>query len=415
MGHPDADEFRANRPPIDREAVREETLRPRPAIAPSVVGDTRTFWIQRNFGSGNWTQISTTLLATGTYGNIWVYNNGITSAEAQALSAKFDIIYPAETNILGYEYGGGPGGSGGKDGDSKIQILVYPAANSSILGYFWEIDFYPQSQLSSSYRTNLAEIFYINASYVKSSPMLMYLTLAHEFQHMINFNRKYVERRLTSATWYDETLSMMTEDIMADIIGVPTTNQYHPIRDHVPGFLAGYTGVGFSEWPSQPYPYSKGWTFGAYLMRNYGGADLLRKILANNSVNADSITAALNEFEPGMTFEKALIRFGEAMIFSGNSKPEGAHTFDKTVTSSVTGYNGTYSYTLPAFDIWTIGQTNYSSNTKGPVVYSTAQRTMIGHTVLVQQDSSWRNRTGTFSVTFNKPSSTSIEMYLMVR
>jgi hypothetical protein len=354
-------------------------------------------------------------LATGTYGNIWVYNNGITSAEAQALSAKFDIIYPAETNILGYEYGGGPTGNGGKDGDSKIQILVYPAAGSSILGYFWEVDFWPQSELGSQYRTNQAEIFYINASYVKNNPMLMYLTLAHEFQHMINFNRKVVARGLTSDTWYDETLSMMTEDIMANIIGVPTTNEDHPIRDHIAGFLAGYTGVGFSEWPSQPYPYSKGYTFGAYLLRNYGGAELLRKILANNSVDAASITAALNEVEPGMTYVKAISRFGEAMIFSGNSKPEGAHTFDKTVTTSVTGNNGTHSYTLPAFDIWTIGQNSYSSSTKGPVVYNTTARTMIGHTVLVQQGTGWTNRTGTFSITLNKPSSDSIEMYLMVR
>jgi hypothetical protein len=228
-----------------------------------------------------------------------------------------------------------------------------------------------------------------------------------------------VEKGVESDVWFDETMSMLTEDIMADIIGVPMTHEDHPIRDHVPYFLENYTRVGFSEWdvPSDyyAYPYSKGWTFGAYLMRNYGGADLLRRILNNNAVDTASITAALNEIEPGMTFEKALIRFGEAMIFSGNAKPANVLTFDKTVTTTVTGHNGTHTYTLPAFDIWNIGQGSYNYSTKGPVVYSTAQRNMRGHTVLLQQDNAWRNKSGSFSITLNKPSNDNVELYLMVR
>jgi hypothetical protein len=121
----------------------------------------------------------------------------------------------------------------------------------------------------------------------------------------------------------------------------------------------------------------------------------------------------LNEIESGMNFEKAVSRFGEAMIFSGNSLPDGGLTFDKTVTSTISAYNGTHSYTLPAFDIWTMKR--YSSSSIGPVVYSLAQRTMRGHSVLVHQDSSWNNRSGSISITLNRPSSTSVEMYLIVR
>jgi hypothetical protein len=420
-GHPDATAFNANPPPIDRERVREETTGPRAAITPSVVGDTRTFSIQQDFIGGTWISITTTLLATGQYGNIWVYNNGITTEEAQALSAKFDIIYPAETNILGYEYGGGPGGSGGKDGDPKIQILVYDIVNASgvvqAAGFFWGKDFYEQPQIDSwnwNLKTNLAEIFYINASYVKSSPSLIYLTLAHEFQHMINFNQKFVQNSRTSDTWYDEMLSMMTEDVMADILGIPTTDQYHPIQDHISFFIETYDKVGFSEWyEAGVYPYSKAYTFGAYLMRNYGGVELLRRILANSTTNTASITAALNEISPGMTFEKAVGGFAEAMIFSGNTRPEGGLTLDKTVTSTITGYNGDYTYTLPAFDIWNTRRRN--SSNYGPVIYSLTQTAMRGHTVIVQQGSGWSNRSGSFSVTFNRPSNANIEMYLIVR
>jgi hypothetical protein len=363
--------------------------------------------VETSFNSGTFVSRQAVLRATGTYGNIWVVDNLITLAQAQALAAKFDIIYPAETNILGYEFGGGPNGSGGRDGDLKIQILVYNIGGN-VLGFFWAKDYYTNQTGS-----NRAEIFYLNSGYVGSSPDLIYLTLAHEFQHMINWNRKYVVNGRTSDDWYDETLSMMAEDVMTNILGISTTNQYHPIREHIPIFLDTYTKVGFSEWdvPDESYPYSKGYTFGAYLMRNYGGADLLRRILANNSVNEASITAALGQIETGMTFAKAVSRFSEAMIFSGNSKPEGGLTFDKTVTTTITGY----SYTLPAFDIWTIGRGSYTSTTKGPAVYSTTQTAMRGHTVLVQQGTGWTNRSGTFSITLNRPSNTSVEMYLIVR
>jgi hypothetical protein len=402
MGHPAATASRANPPPIE-----SATFMPLADFIAPVEGDKKMFSVETYFNSGRFEQKEATLLATGQYGNIWVINNGITTAEAQVLSMNFDILYPAETNILGFEYGGGPNGNGGKDGDPKIQILVYNIG-SSMLGYFWDKDFH-DNQTGS----NKAEIFYISSTYMKSSPELIYLTLAHEFQHMINFNRKYVENGRYSATWYDETLSMMAEDVMVNILGIPATHADYPIRDHIPYFIETYDKVGFTEWPNSPYPYSKGYTFGAYLMRNYGGAELLKKILDNDTVNIASLTAALNEMSPGTTFETALSRFGESMIFSGDSIPEGTLTFDKTVTTTVTAHNGTHTYTLLGFDIWTMMR--YSSSNLGPIVYSTAQRTMRGHTVLLQQDNSWKDISGSISITLNKPSNANVEFYLMVR
>jgi hypothetical protein len=230
---------------------------------------------------------------------------------------------------------------------------------------------------------------------------------------MIHFNRKTVVNGRTSAAWYNEMLSMMTEDVMADILGIPATNAAHPIQAEIPWFLGTYTEVGFSEWEpddvTNNYSYSKGYAFGAYLMRNYGGADLLRRILANNTTDIASITAALNEIETGMTFEKAVSRFGEAMIYSGTSMPSDVFTFDKTVTRTITGY----SYTLSAFNIWNTNR--FSSSSYGPEVYSLTQTSMRGHSVILQQDSAWRNRSGNISITLNRPSNTNVELYLMVR
>jgi hypothetical protein len=424
MGHPAADEFHANPPPIVR-----ETFQPLAALAaPPAVNDTRMFWVERYYNNGDWVQKQATLKATGQHSNIWVMDNesGITTERAQDLARNFDIIYPAETNILGYEYGGGPGGSGGKDGDLKIQILVYDLVNASGVnqagGYFWGKDYYTQSQLDSDItyilfppapKTNLAEIFYLDSSNVRNNLAYATSTLAHEFQHMIHFNRKTVVNGKGSATWYNEMLSLMTEDVMADIIGIPHTSSSHSIQQHIPRFLATYNEVGFTEWgsgtPNQvASSYAKGYTFGAYLMRNYGGTDLLRRIVTNDTVGTDSITAALNGIESGMTFGKALSRFGEAMIFSGNSKPGDALTFDKTVTNTITGYT----YTIHAFDIW---NTRQSVSGYGPVIFPLTPKDMRPHSVLLHQADSWKNVSGTFSVTLNRPSNTAVEFYLMVR
>ena len=408
----DVQEFNANPPPVT--AASQDRLQNALFNAPSL-GDTRTFWVDPN---DIWVQKQATLRATGQYGNIWVINenfstttgsgNKITAAQAQSLADKFDIIYPAATNILGYEYGGGPGGNGGKDGDTKVQILVYDIGGN-ILGYFWSKDYYEQYQMDAiGLKTNLAEIFYINSYYLNIYPDTIYSTLAHEFQHMINFNRKTVVNGKSSPTWYNEMLSAMTEDVIADFLGIEPTSPEHIIGERMPTFLYWYDALGVTDWNSNE-TYSSVFAFGAYLLRNYGGAQLLQKILANNSVDISSITAALDQITPGMTFEKALARYGEALVFSGSAMPSGVLTFDKTVTNTINGFT----YNVYGFDIWTMRSLN---NSYGPYINSLNQRTMEGYSVALHSSPQWKNKTENYSITLQRPSSNSnIKFVLMIR
>jgi hypothetical protein len=212
-----------------------------------VVGDTRMFWVETTYSSREFIQKQATLRATGTYGNVWVmddvysaFDDGgtssdlkITTAQAEAMAQKFDLIYPAETKLIGYEYGGDPNDQetyGGKDGDPKVQILVYDfmggtGGSCGAAGFFWSKDFYTDAQLGSSYKSNLAEIFYLSVDTVDSSSDYKYGTLAHEFQHMINFNQKYVLHSKSSPSWYDEMLADMAKDVISPLIGVGRTIQ----------------------------------------------------------------------------------------------------------------------------------------------------------------------------------------------
>jgi hypothetical protein len=336
-------------------------------IVPYDVGGKKNFWVEKNFGENVWVNRQATLMASGVYGNIWVIDenispgtseNIISKTQAQELANRFDQIYPLTTNLLGYEYGGGPNGDGGIDGDKKIQILVYDfygkyywSEGMVYAGYFSPKDFYTQEEIDEGDRkdkTNLAEIFYLNARNVITSPDYAYTLLIHEFQHMINFNRKYVEHGESAEVWYNEMLTTMAEDVIAPLIGIGRTNPDHPISMRVPRFLDSYYKYGITEWGSASDSYAVIYAFGAYLVRNYGGPELLKRVLDNDKVDIDSLTSALKGFSEDLDFSLAFNRYGEAMIFSGSSMPGGVVSFDKTVTSTINKQE----YTAYGFNIW---------------------------------------------------------------
>ena len=431
MGHSVARAFNANPPPI-REERLDFSRNASSRFVPPVVGDTRLFWVETFTYSESWVQRQATLRATGRHRNIWVMNenfsttvgsgNMITAAQAQSLADTFDRIYPIATNILGFEFGGGPNSPfpGGMDGDPKIQILIYDIVDASgrivAAGYFWAKDFFTQTELDllgANIRTNMAEIFYLDASHINSDPDFMYSTLIHELQHMINFNMKFLRHGLPSPAWYNEMLSMMAEDLIAPLIGISPRNPDHVIQQRVPRFLRSYYATGVAEFAPMTSPlalasYANVYAFGAYLVRNFGGANLVRRILHNNTVGVASITQALGEITPGMTFERALARYGEALVFGGHSMPEGVLTFDRNVRSTVNGIT----YTAYAFNIWNMPRLGGGV---GPYIFDLGQRGMRPRSVSLHSTPAWRNRSGNLSITLVRPTDPDVILYLMVR
>jgi hypothetical protein len=237
---------------------------------------------------------------------------------------------------------------------------------------------------------------------LNSHPDFIYTTLVHELQHMIHFSEKFVRHGVNSQTWYHEMLSMMAEDIISPLMGVGPTNSEHPIRLRIPNFLTFYFNRSLTSWDGD---YAGKYAFGAYLLRNYDGAQLLKEILANDSANTDSITAALYTVSGGSTFESALIRYAEALLYSGQQMPHDVKTFDRTVTSTI---NGT-TYTAQGFDVWK------DFTQKGPVIFDLGQRYMAYHSVSVHSANSWKNVSGDFYVTLERPNNEDIVLILMVK
>jgi hypothetical protein len=460
--HPAAQRFNANPPPASGGAARFSAEEARAASKVYTEdGSTGRFWVETGSSGNSWVPKSAALRATSEHAAVWVadenftlsasasgHDNKITQAQAEEIAVRFDAIYQKETPIFGYEYGGGPDGEGGRDGDLRIQMLVYDIdgdykrdQTSGVFGYFWAKDFYTQAEIDRAYssrlKTNEAEIFYLDAHFANKYPDGAISTLAHEFQHMINFNEKSVKSgfKQSSQTWFDEMLAMLAEDLIDPLIGVAESE--FPYNQRMPLFLNVYSDCAPTTWlegDKALYSYANSYAFGAYLTRNFGGARLVKEIMTNGKVNEESIVDAVNAVLPaasaarggaqggGWDFSELLSRYGEALIFSGNEKPPGVFSFDNTVTETIDGVE----YTCAGFDIWRMdnpydGQklsSKYNAvyPSHGPLVIDVNYTIgMPKNTFIVQSDAAWRNKTGDLTITLKKPASSAVAFFIMIK
>jgi trehalose utilization protein len=450
--HKAAMEFNANPPeftPVPRRMAR---------AAPPAEGATRQFWVQNGpYDNSPWIQIPATLKKNGTKCRIWVADsnddnsssqtndNKITTEQARMLAEKFDLIYPKETAFFGYELGGGlisgQTGYGGIDGDPLIQILVYDidsdyqaTQDGGTLGFFWGKDEYPQTVWTNagySLKSNEAEIFYVDAHFLDKNPASMYSTLIHEFQHMIQFNEKYIKRGLNSETWYNEMLSMLAEDMLAPDVDVPATNPGHPINVRIPFFNTYYWYSGVTDWLGGNgviLSYADAYAFGAYLARNYGGAKLVKTMATHNAVNVASVDAALRS-TAGITFEKALEKFPETLLHTSEATyidgilTNGLATYNHAATGSTWSLAG---YDFAAFNIAGIPHVNPQNwsgdplpqgtpaNGPGPVIWSVQQTEIRPYGIDIQKYGTVSGA-GQASITATSYPGSPVKMYLLCK
>jgi hypothetical protein len=139
----------------------------------------------------------------------------------------------------------------------------------------------------------------------------VFSTLAHEFQHMIQFYQKQVINNVADTDiWINEMCSMVMEDLVADKLGVEGPRG---VKTADAG-SAGNTGGRIpdfnqsSYWPLAitnyrfyyeyyPYPsYASSYVFGAWLARNYGGAGLLKAMVQSADTDQDAVVNAAAAF-----------------------------------------------------------------------------------------------------------------------
>ena len=288
--------------------------------------------------------------------NIWVSNNSfgvgclkskcVTQNMIDELANNFlrsganNDIYDWVTNIYGEEWETDTNGYTNLiPANDEITILLTDIYEDNrddggVVGFFWAKDNYKISSVPGS---NERVMFYIDSVMFANGdntwdiddfwPKELISTLAHEFQHMIDFYQKNVLLNANADTWIKEMLSESTEDLVATKIkhigprGVDYLDGSAGLPNNPYGrypLFNQYNTLSLTAWNNQLEDYSKVNAFGAYLIRNYGGETILHDIMHNNSSDAHAVVDAVNNTTQGSvkTIDDLIHEWGISVLLS---------------------------------------------------------------------------------------------------
>ena len=372
------------------------------------IGDQKYIWIDLSIDENEFYEAPATLCAVGDHCYVWVVDeyysinekeSFITKSQAEEIKETFEMLYPLVTDVFGKEsnqlmhyttssYYERPvllDMSEGSDTGEMINIVIYDIDSdyernqeSGVLGYFKASDYYStviadayENELGENIYTNVGKYFYIDSYFATAHEKMTYSTLAHEFQHMINFGNKTIptyetSKMVVSDVWYTEMLSMLAEDMLQVKLEIDDKNS--PVS-RLNAFCVGYYLSGINQWLEGNeviYSYANTYAFGAYLARNFGGAALVKEIAQNDYVDIKSITKALQSMGYEETFESVFEKYIQAVFL--DNPPSGAEVSfckDEPLFSPV---SSSYRYPMKEIDIFAIPWIIGNQEGKGPVV-----------------------------------------------
>lgn len=414
---------------------------------------TRSIYIDQDSDISTFKAETATLRALGEYCYVWVVSDNWTSSSAsgekinseiaEKIASNFDSMYLKIRNVFGEESNYLSSNtsltsqiamSGYSETGEIVNIVIYDIGkdysngtnSGSVVGYFYAKDYFYLSNPSSVYKySNKGKYFYVDAYYAVAYTSTVYSTLAHEFQHMIDFGVKSMENKLSSSTSWNEMKSMLCEDIMYETLcelDSDSSEDDSPVS-RLPLFNRHYYDVGLEYKESSPevyYSYSNNYAFGAWLVRNNGGISLLHEIATNTYTDEKSLLNALSTTgASSTTMEDLLKNYTIACVLSKENSG-----FATSLTDSLLTLNG-YSYSLNAIDLWNLASAlpeTYSeckSSTSyykfdGPALYGyNSQVTLRPYGITLQKVGIATSDTVT--INFNTSSiSTSQKVYLVV-
>lgn len=199
-------------------------------------------------------------------------------------------------------------------------------------------------------------------------------TLAHEFTHMIYFYQKQMLKGQFGNVAINEMGAQCMEDLVANKIlsdgprGVPYQTSSAGAFNNTEGRLPLYNlhnDYTLLEWSGDNTEtlinYSKTYALGAYLMRNYGGANFIRELIQNNFTGAESIVEAVNANGGAVSgYGDLLQRFGAANLLSDRMDMTAGYLFN----------TGEWSNSTVNITTYNLGSINLYNYTPNPYIHS---------------------------------------------
>ncbi len=198
-----------------------------------------------------------------------------------------DGIYNQVRAVFGSEWNQNP--PGGRDGDTKVVFLFLNAqgiGNNGFFGFFNPSD---SLSLAQNANSNEAEILYFNAN--KTTDELIG-TIAHEFQHMINYNQKVIRQGQFPAGAQSENLSVneglsvLAEDIAGYTLNSGNGFQFSVVRSYL------NAPQNFSFFRFTNFEYGQGYLFFRYVFEQFG-SQTITSISTSTEVGLTNLNANL--------------------------------------------------------------------------------------------------------------------------
>jgi hypothetical protein len=317
-------------------------------LVSAAVDDTKDL-ITRNFSTGTDVIIAARCAYSGTKVDVWVDNRAtpevlITNELALQIGQEFETkIYNKIRDNFGLE--------SDVNNDGKVAIFCFDIQDGySGSGAFYGGYFSPNDVGNSSY--NNMDIIYIDTYPTmgsdKNNPIVSgaYPTLAHEFQHLVNFNQTYnVEHdTVVMDNWLNEALSLAAEDMIygSQTDRITYVNNNTAIRD----------GRSLIDWNTANSDivanYSLSYLFSQYLRTQIDqaagdgeGVLSYKSIIEDPAENYVAVENVIKDkIDTNLTFGQFMTNFRAAMLLKADSGPYGFNNeagFDTIITPTYTG------------------------------------------------------------------------------
>ena len=292
------------------------------------LGDTDNFFVDSNYDWQGREQVTATLREISDTAYFYVEDEYWDSLSGQQQNLYLDYLdgaarefdrttYPSIRYIFGSEW------KPGIDDDDRVIILL-THLKSNAGGYFNSKDEFFKSQLADS---NEREMFYLNATQVANS--LFDSFLAHEFQHLINWNQKERRYGVIEEVWLNELRSEYAPTIAGYDSGYVGTNLERRVDD----FLA-QPFDSLTEWKGDRYDYPSVNLFGHYLADQFG-EDIFTYMMDTNKVGINSIEEALRDKGYNFTFSQVFNNWTVANYLNDSSLSDGRYAYENPFLKGV--------------------------------------------------------------------------------
>lgn len=180
------------------------------------------------------------------------------------------------------------------DGTPNVDVCGFYSANSLYL---------------NGSGSNKTQCLYMNNNIAKD---ILFGTIVHEMQHILNSIKSVNYKTSYAAPWFNESLSVMAEDVLFDVLGASDMSFLEFV---IPFNKMAYLGYGVWQRKS----YGPAYFFLNYLARTFGGGRpvaFIRDLSLSSYVNKDAIDNILKSYGYDLTMEDALV--GTAQYYLNN-------------------------------------------------------------------------------------------------